>query len=277
MTKLGSFLIDRALEIGSLCIVIIIWEFAAIFLVKNQFLLPSFFLGGFIPIDSTTRLNFTVVLAFSELLSSGILLGDVLTSLFHLATGLAIATCVGIPIGALTGWFRIADRVVDPIIEILRPIPPLAWIPFALIWFHLTHYAAGFIVFIGAIFPILVNTHAGFRSVPTELIESAKVLGCTKNHDLIKAVAFPSALPFITTGIRIGTGVGWMCVVAAEYFGVSTSGLGYRLWLKFYPFHQMDNLLVYLIILGLLALLIDRSFRFFIKKTLLKWHKEIAA
>lgn len=262
MTRFISFLKDRILEIISLCIVIIAWEFVADFVVRNQFLLPSFS---------------AVVLAFSDLVSSGILLWDILTSLFHLAIGLIIATCIGIPIGALTGWYRIADRIADPIIEILRPIPPLAWIPFALIWLHLTHYAAGFIVFIGAIFPILVNTYAGFRNVPRVLVESAKVLGCTKDHDLIKAVAFPSALPFITTGIRIGTGVGWMCVVAAEYFGVSTSGLGYRIWQKFYFLHQMDNLLVYMIILGLLALLIDRSFRFLTEKKLLRWHREIVA
>lgn len=262
MTRFISFLKDRILEIISICIVIIAWEFVADFVVRNQFLLPSFS---------------AVVLAFSDLVSSGILLWDILTSLFHLVIGLAIATCIGIPIGALTGWYRIADRIADPIIGILRPIPPLAWIPFALIWLHLTHYAAGFIVFIGAIFPILVNTYAGFRNVPRVLVESAKVLGCTKDHDLIKAVAFPSALPFITTGIRIGTGVGWMCVVAAEYFGVSTSGLGYRIWQKFYFLHQMDNLLVYMIILGLLALLIDRSFRFLTEKKLLRWHREIVA
>jgi NitT/TauT family transport system permease protein len=250
------------LEIAALFICIIIWEFVADFVIKKEFLLPSFF---------------TVALAFSRSLSSGILLGDILTSLFHLGIGLAIAICIGIPIGALTGWFRIADRIADPIIEILRPIPPLAWIPFALVWLHLTHYAAGFIVFIGAIFPILVNTHAGFRNVPKVLVESAEVLGCTKDRNLIKAVALPSALPFITTGIRIGTGVGWMCVVAAEYFGVSTSGLGYRIWQKFYFLHQMDNLLVYMIVLGLIALLIDRSFRFFAEKKLLKWHKGIVA
>jgi NitT/TauT family transport system permease protein len=250
------------LEITSLCIVIVAWEIFAGFIVRNQFMLPSF--SG-------------VIVAFSRLLSSGILIWDILTSLFHLLMGLAMAICIGIPLGALTGWFRTADRIADPIIEILRPIPPLAWIPFALIWLHLTHYAAGFIVFIGAMFPILVNTYAGFKNVPRVLVESAKVLGCTKDYDLIKDVAFPSALPFITTGIRIGTGVGWMCVVAAEYFGVSTSGIGYRIWQRFFFLHQMDNLLVYMIVLGLLALLVDRSFRFLTKKKLLSWHKEIAA
>ena len=262
MTRFISFLKDRTLEIVSLCIVIVIWELIADFVVRDQFLLPSFS---------------AVVLAFSEILSSGILLGDIVTSLFHLAIGLAAAICIGVPLGVLTGWFRIADRIADPIIEILRPIPPLAWIPFALIWFHLTHYTAGFIVFIGALFPLLINTYAGFRNVSKVLVESAKVLGCTKDRDLIKAVAFPSAFPFITTGIRIGMGVGWMCVVAAEYFGVSTSGLGYRMWQRFYFLHQMDNLLVYMIILGLLALLIDRFFRFFIENKLLKGYREIVA
>lgn len=257
-----QFLKRRGLEIASFFCAIIIWQFVADCIIKNEFILPSFS---------------TVATAFFELLSSGIMLMDVLISLLHLAIGLTIATCVGILVGAITGWFRVADRVVDPIIEILRPIPPLAWIPFAIVWLHLTHYAAGFIVFVGAVFPILVNTYAGFRNVPKILVDSAEVLGCTKSHDLIKAVAFPSALPFITTGIRIGTGVGWMCVVAAEMFGVSKSGLGYRIFQKFYPFHQMDNLLVYMIILGLIALFLDRFFRFYIEEKLLKWRKEIVA
>jgi len=257
-----SFLKKKGLEISSFVLAIVIWQCVADFIVKNKFVLPSFSV---------------VVTAFFELLSSGIMPMDVLISLLHLGIGLAVAICIGISIGALTGWFRMADRVADPIIEILRPIPPLAWIPFAIIWLHLTHYAAGFIVFIGAVFPILINTHAGFRNVPKVLVESAQVLGCTKDHDLIRAVAFPSALPFITTGIRIGTGIGWMCVVAAEMFGVSESGLGYRLFERFYFLHQMDNLLVYMIVLGLIALFLDRFFRSCVEGRLLKWHKGIVA
>lgn len=256
-----SFLKKRGLEVSSFLFAIVIWQCVADFIVRDEFILPSFV---------------SVAMSFFGLLSSGIMLMDILISLFHLGVGLAVATCVGVSVGAVTGWFRVVERLVDPIIEILRPIPPLAWIPFAIIWFHLTHRAAGFIVFIGTVFPILLNTHAGFRSVPKILVESAQVLGCTKDHYLIKAVAFPSALPFITTGIRIGTGVGWMCVVAAEIFGVSKSGLGYRIFQKFYPFHQMDNLLVYMIILGLIALLFDRFFRSFVEGRLLKWHRQIA-
>lgn len=92
-----------------------------------------------------------------------------------------------------------------------------------------------------------------------------------QNRDLVKSVAFPSALPSIATGTRIGMGVGWMCVVAAEMFGVSKYGLGFRLYQRFYYAHQMDNLLLYMPILGLIALLLDRAFRYFVEEKLLKW------
>jgi NitT/TauT family transport system permease protein len=108
-------------------------------------------------------------------------------------------------------------------------------------------------------------------------VEAAKVLGCTKDRDLIKSVAFPSSLPSIATGIRVGMGIGWMCVVAAEMFGVSKNGLGFRLYQRFYYAHQMDNLLLYMIILGLIGLFLDRIFRYFVEKKLFRWRKGIVA
>jgi NitT/TauT family transport system permease protein len=258
--RLVRFLKGRRLEMVSLCIAAIVWQIAADFVVKDPILLPSFY---------------DVLLSFFELWR--IIPLDILISLLHFGIGLAIAACVGIPIGIAMGWFRRADRAADPIVEILRPIPPLAWIPFAIVWFGLTHYSAGFIVFIGALFPILINTYAGFRDVPKTLVEAAKVLGCTKDRDLIKSVAFPSSLPSIATGIRVGMGIGWMCVVAAEMFGVSKNGLGFRLYQRFYYAHQMDNLLLYMIILGLIGLFLDRIFRYFVEKKLFRWRKGIVA
>jgi len=97
------------------------------------------------------------------------------------------------------------------------------------------------------------------------------VLGCTKSRDLIRYVAFPSALPSIAAGIRIAMGIAWMCIVAAEMFGASTrSGLGYRMW-DSYSLHRMDMVLLYMIVLGLLGLLIDRSFRYVVQEKLLRW------
>jgi NitT/TauT family transport system permease protein len=156
------------------------------------------------------------------------------------------------------------------VIEILRPIPPLAWIPFAIIWFGLTSYSAGFVIFIGAVFPVIINTYSGFRGVPRIFVEAGKMLGCTKNLDLIRYIAFPAALPSVAAGIRIASGVGWMCLVAAELFGVSNNGLGMALWF-YYNLHQMDSVVVYMILLGLSGLFFDMAFRYYIDRHFLRW------
>jgi NitT/TauT family transport system permease protein len=247
-----------AIEVISLCVAVIIWEIVADFIIKNPIKLPS---------------PYAVFLAFCELWE--IIPWDIYISLLHFGIGLGAGAAVGITIGMLMGWFRIADRALDPIVEILRPIPPLAWVPFAILWGGLTHFAAGFVVFIGALFPILLNTYVGFRGVDKTYIDAAKVLGCKEERRLIKSVAIPYSLPYIAAGTRIGMGVGWMCVVAAEMFGVSKNGLGYRLFQIFWPLHMIDKLVVYMIILGLIALLLDRLFRHFVEDKLLKWKKGI--
>lgn len=256
--KLIPFLKRRKIEVCSLCVAVVVWQFIADFVVKNPLLLPSFS---------------AVLVSFHELWKTMIM--DSAVSLLHLGMGLGAAICIGILAGAAMGWFKTIDRAVDPLIEIIRPIPPMAWIPFAILWFGLTHYAAGFIIFMGAVFPILINTYAGFKSTERTLVEAAKVLGCTRDRDVIKSVVFPSALLSIATGIRVGMGVGWMCVVAAEMFGVSTVGLGYRLWAQFYYLHQMDNVLLYMIGIGLLLFFMDRMFRYFVEKKLLRWRRGI--
>jgi NitT/TauT family transport system permease protein len=198
---------------------------------------------------------------------------DLPVSLIHFALGMGAGLLVALPIGMAMGWSRVADRIFDPLVELIRPIPPLAWIPFAIIWFGLTAQAAGFIVFVGAVFPILINSYLGFRSVSRIYVESAMVLGATKNRDLIRYVAIPSALPSIAAGIRIAMGIAWMCIVAAEMFGASTrSGLGYRLW-DYYSLHMMDLVFLYMIVLGLLGLLIDRTFRYVVQEKLLRWQE----
>jgi NitT/TauT family transport system permease protein len=242
---------------GALAIVLALalWECYAALVVKNSFLLPA-------PLDVTS--------AFLELLQKGILLQDFQVSMIHFAIGLGLALVVGIPVGIAIGWNRKINAFLDPLIELLRPIPPLAWIPFAIIWFGLTTISAGFVIFVGAVFPILINTYTGFRSVPRVFVEAGKMLGCTKNRDLIRYIAFPSALPSVVSGIRVATGVAWMCLVAAELFGVSNSGLGKNLWF-YYNLHRMDCVVVYMILLGLIGLVIDMVFRYIIDRYFLKW------
>ena len=243
--------------LGALAIVlgIILWQAVAIYIVQDPFILPG-------PAD--------VLSAFVALLGKGTLLQDFAASLLHFAIGLGAALLIGIPIGIAMGWNRRFDAFLDPVIEILRPIPPLAWIPFAIVWFGLTAYSAGFVIFIGAVFPIVINTYSGFRSVPRVFVEAGKMLGCIKNSYLIRYIAFPAALPSVAAGIRIGSGVGWMCLVAAELFGVSKFGLGQKLWFS-YNLHQMDSVVVYMILLGLTGLLLDWMFRHFVEGYFLRW------
>jgi len=251
--SVGALLSRRGIEVLSILALIGLWQLVAVTL-NDTLILPSFLQV----VDALTRSW------------QAILIEDLPVSLVHFGLGMLAGLLIALPIGMLMGWFRAADRIMDPIVEIVRPIPPLAWIPFAIIWFGLTDQAAGFIIFVGAVFPILINTYVGFRSLPRVYVESAKVLGATKDRDLIRYIAFPFALPSIAGGIRIAMGIAWMCLVAAEEFGVSTSGLGYKIW-SFYYLHKMDQVMLYMIVLGLLGLLIDRSFRYVVEEKLLKW------
>lgn len=245
----------KGIEALSIAFAIVIWQFTAERIVQNKLLLPSFY---------------DVVLSFFAIIKSGLIFTDTLTSLLHFGIGIAAAFVIGIPLGIVMGWFKTANRAIDPIIEILRPIPPLAWIPFAIVWFGLTHQSAGFVVFVGMVFPIVINTYTGFDNVPKVHVEAAKVLGCTRNVDLIRYIAIPSAMPSIIAGIRIAMGVGWMCLVAAEMFGVSNKGLGYQIWHNYY-LHRMDFVLVYMLLLGFIGLFIDRFFRYYVDTKLLRW------
>jgi NitT/TauT family transport system permease protein len=239
----------------AILLALVAWQFIAASIIRYPFILPA-------PTD--------VFSAFVSLLQNGDIFLDIETSLVHFAIGLGLALLVGIPLGIIIGWSRRFESLLDPLIELLRPIPPLAWIPFAIIWFGLTSFSAGFIIFVGAVFPIIINTYSGFRSVPRVFVEAGRMLGCTKERDLIRHIALPAALPSVASGIRIATGVGWMCLVAAELFGVSNNGLGQKLWF-FYSLHQMDSVVVYMILLGLIGLAFDMVFRYYVDRYFLKW------
>ncbi len=158
--SVGALLSRRGIEVLSILALIGLWQLAAV-AVNDTLILPSFI---------------QVVYALTKSWQA-ILMEDLPVSLVHFGFGMLAGLLIALPIGMLMGWFRAADRIMDPIVEIVRPIPPLAWIPFAIIWFGLTDQAAGFIIFVGAVFPILINTYVGFRSLPRVYVESAKVLG----------------------------------------------------------------------------------------------------
>ena len=133
----------------------------------------------------------------------------------------------------------------------------------------LTHVAAGFIIFIGAVFPILLNTRHGVTSIEVKYLEAAMTLGATKSLTLIRKVVIPAALPSVMTGLRIGSGVAWMCVVAAELFGVAPYGLGYQIEMA-RLYHAPDVVIAYMLAIGILGLILDWIYKA-IEERVLAW------
>ena len=130
-----------------------------------------------------------------------------------------------IPLGIAMGWSKTINDQVDPLVEVLRPVPPLAWIPLSILWFGIGDMQNQFIIFLGMFFPILLNTIAGVKNIEPNLIRAARCLGASEPR-ILRRVVLRAALPQIITGIRVGLGVGWMALVAAELVGAN-SGLGF--------------------------------------------------
>lgn len=166
-----------------------------------------------------------VFTAFKSLLMNGTLVADSIDTITRVIIGFVVAAAVAIPFGIIIGWSKTVENYMSFLIGILRPIPPIAWIPFAILWFGLGLGSAIFIIFVGSVFPILINTADGVKRIDKVYIESAYTLGANQLQTITKVV-FPAALPNIITGLKVGMGIALMCTVAAEMIG-SNNGLGY--------------------------------------------------
>lgn len=170
-----------------------------------------------------------VIKAIVDLAQLGILWTDIQASMIRISVGFLIATAIAIALAVVLARSEWLAACVMPIIDLLRPISVIAWIPLAILWFGIGDRSAWFIIFLGSFFPIFTNAYLGFRSVDHIHVQVAECLGAGR-WLFIREVLFPSALPFILTGMRIGLGVGWMCVIAAELIAAN-SGLGYMIQL----------------------------------------------
>jgi NitT/TauT family transport system permease protein len=163
--------------------------------------------------------------ALVELASDGRLLRYSIASVYRVLIGFALAAAIGIPLGLWTGWSTRAKDALNPFVQGLRPISPLAWIPISILAFGIKDGAAIFIIFLGSFFPIVTGTMTGVRSIPLGYVRSAQNFGL-EGFELFRRVVFPAALPQIITSLRIALGIGWMVVVAAEMNAIN-SGLGF--------------------------------------------------
>ncbi len=248
----------------SLIIFVLLWEGIASAL-SRPYILPT-------PVS--------VAVAFKELLISsgppgfewaGELVGNTLISLLRVLGGFCIAGILAISLGIAMGWWRPVRGLLQPIIEIMRPIPPLAWIPLAMLWFGLGTKPAIFLIALGGFFPIVSNTILGLESTSKTLLEIAKTLGAKERH-LLMQVVIPSATPSIMAGLKIALGACWMCLVAAELTG-SNSGLGFMI-MYYHGTMEPAKTIVGMLTIGLIGVLLFIALQKFENK-LLFWRESI--
>lgn len=193
----------------------------------------------------------------------------ILYSLCRVSLGFLGAALLGIPLGLLMGGSPRLRRIISPLVELVRPIPPLAWIPIAILWFGIGMKSAAFIIFLGAFFPILLNTVSGVLTINPIYFEVAQTLNA-KRKDIFFKVLVPGAVPSIFVGLRIGVGIGWMTLVAAEFTGVRTGyGLGYMI-MTARDIQRPDEILAGMLVIGLIGYLINGALRACEKK-IVKW------
>ncbi|KQC08474.1 MAG: ABC transporter permease [Methanolinea sp. SDB] len=224
-------------------ILIFVWEVLAI-LIGNEFILPR--------IESVIEVLFRPL---ANIFGQGSLVENSAVSIFRVLLGFLIGLLAAIPLGIFMGRSDAVEEFVDPVIQVLRPIPPIAWLPLALAWFKIGLAGIIFIIFIGAFFPVLINTIDGVKRVSRTWIETACTFGA-KEAQLLSKVVVPAAMPDIWTGLRVGFGIAWMSVVAAEMLPGTTSGLGFLILFGL-NIGQLQVTIAGMIVIGLIGLGID--------------------
>jgi len=189
-------------------------------------------------------------------LVAAILAAHVGVSLSRIVIGFAIAALVGIALGVAAGWYVWIGRIVRPVVDLLRPIPPLAWIPIAIVWFGLGESSKWFVIFLGAFFPVFTNAYRGMTSIPPVLLRAARTMD-VDGVALLAKVALPAALPDIATGLRVGFGLSFGILVAAELIAADR-GMGF-LVMQSRQIGELGVAVFGILLIGIVSLLCDAA------------------
>ncbi len=197
-----------------------------------------------------------------ELAEKGYLLKFTVSSLFRVTWAFLAAVLVGVPLGLALGWFARAYQALNPLIQVLRPISPIAWIPVAIVWFGITETAPVFLIFLASIFPITVSATAAVQNIQTVYVRAARNFGLTRSQ-MFRRVILPATLPQILTGLRIALGIAWLVVVAAEMIVLNPNvgGLGFLIIDARNQGGRYDLVVSGMIMIGLIGLVIDLLMR----------------
>jgi NitT/TauT family transport system permease protein len=230
------------LPAAAACLLLAVWHFSVVWTATKVFPSP---LG--------------VEKGLAELMHKHVLWADIGDSVRRVALGFGLAAIAGVPLGLTLGWYPALNQVVNPVVQILRPISPIAWIPVAIVFFGVGDKAAVFLIFLAAFFPIVVSCVAGVANVPAIFRRAARNFGLSPAQLLIRVV-FPAALPQILIGLRIALGVAWLVVVAAEMIAVD-SGLGYLVIDSRNSGKRYDLVVAAMLLVGVIGLALDMGIR----------------
>lgn len=231
------------LSIAGVAIFLLLWELASdTGIVNSRYIAPP---------SKIVKLFFTKL---TDPNPDGAVLGvNILSSLQVSLTGFALAVLIGVPLGLLMGWYRGFDSFVRPIFEIVRPIPPVSWIPLTIVWMGIGLQAKAFIVFFSAFVPCVINSYTGIRQTNPVLINFAKTCGAS-NFTIFLKVGIPSSLTMVFAGVRVALGNAWATLVAAEMLAAS-SGLGYMI-LMGRQFARPDLILLGIVVIGIIGIVL---------------------
>ena len=245
---------SQLVRVASILGFFFIWEGITLIGIFSPVLLPS-------PI--------AVLEAAKDMLVSGILIPNIAASLKRVFVGFMLAVSIAVPLGIICGWYRTLLDICDPIIELFRPIPVLALLPLAILWFGIGESSKIFLIAYGSFFPIFINTLAGVRFVDPIYIQAGESLGATKLQIFYRVILM-AALPNIFTGLRLGIGFAFLTIVAAEMIA-SESGLGYLIVDTQLTF-QTDRTLVATLMFGILGYLLS-TLLLQLERRMLRWNK----
>ncbi len=250
--KLGSIVLPVTVLIGF----ILFWSIISYTNLFPAYALPS---------------PMSVLKSFREEFMAGRLLNDIVASLWRVAVGFVLSAALGIPLGLWLGQHAYARQAFVPMLNFFRFLSPLAWIPFAILWFHIGDKPAIFLIFMATFFPLVLATMSAVATIPSIYFRVAKDYNYS-GWDLLTKVTFPSVLPQIITALRVSYGISWVVIVAAEMVGCQ-DGLGYGIW-EARNGLRLDSAVCYMIVIGVLGMGIDRMLAQLTKLPNVRWGYE---
>lgn len=236
--------------------IVILWELLAMTGWIMELILPRFT---------------TVMHTMYEKTLTGELLLSIGWSTYRVVLGFSIGLLLAFPLGLAIGWWRVAHELLNPVVEVLRPVPPLAWIPLAVIWFGVGFKSVMFITVLGSFFPICLAVIAGVQSVDKKVIEYAQSLGAS-TRQILWHVVIPSALPGTFVGMRIAIGFSWMVVVAAEMISVKY-GLGWMIWRARFAL-ETDAVIAGMIAIGVMSVIMTKGMAL-LERRIFRWRENL--